>query len=64
MGEMDPCIHICGDTSPILEDMADCGYTTISIDNKVDLEDAMVGHFCAHLLSSPETALTLFTWKA
>ena len=27
-------------------------------------EDAMVGHFCAHLLSSPETALTLFTWKA
>ena len=40
MGEMDPCIHICGDTSPILEDMADCGYTTISIDNKVDLEDA------------------------
>ena len=33
-------IHICGDTSPILEDMADCGYTTISIDNKVDLEDA------------------------
>ena len=40
MGENDPCIHICGDTSPILEDMADCGYTTISIDNKVDLEDA------------------------
>ena len=40
MGEMDPCIHICGDTSPILEDMADCGYTTISIDNKVDLADA------------------------
>ena len=27
-------------------------------------EDAMVGHFCAHLLSSPETSLTLFTWKA
>ena len=26
-------------------------------------EDAMVGHFCAHLLSSPETALTLFTWR-
>ena len=27
-------------------------------------EDAMVGHFCAHLLSSPETVLTLFDWKA
>ncbi len=26
-------------------------------------EDAMVGQFCAHLLSSPETALTLFVWN-
>lgn len=40
MGENDPCIHICGDTSAILEDMADCGYTTVSIDNKVDLGEA------------------------
>lgn len=40
MGESDPGIHICGDTSPILEDIADCGYRTVSIDNKVDLADA------------------------
>ncbi|MBQ5437660.1 MAG: hypothetical protein IIU32_08260 [Firmicutes bacterium] len=37
MGESDPFIHICGDTSPILEDIADCGYRSVSIDNRVDL---------------------------
>lgn len=30
--------HICGNTEPILSDMADCGFDTISIDNQVDLK--------------------------
>lgn len=31
------CGHICGDTTNILEDIVDCGYKIISLDNKVDL---------------------------
>ncbi|MCR6545747.1 uroporphyrinogen decarboxylase family protein [Dehalobacterium formicoaceticum] len=29
--------HICGDTTGILEDIVECGYKTISLDNRVDL---------------------------
>lgn len=32
--------HICGDTTSILEDIADCGYSVLSLDNLVDLEVA------------------------
>lgn len=30
-------VHICGNTTQILEDIVECGYGTISLDNKVDL---------------------------
>lgn len=33
-------VHICGDTTKILEDVVDCGYSSFSIDNVVDLEVA------------------------
>ena len=29
--------HICGDTTPVLDDIADCGYSVFSLDNLVDL---------------------------
>ena len=33
-------IHICGDTTPILEDLAKTGATCLSVDESVDLRDA------------------------
>ena len=36
-GQSDVAIHICGNTIHILRDIADCGYQTFSLDNKVDL---------------------------
>jgi uroporphyrinogen decarboxylase len=38
--------HICGDTTPICEQMVDCGYSALSLDNLVDLKQAkeQVGH--------------------
>jgi [methyl-Co(III) methanol-specific corrinoid protein]:coenzyme M methyltransferase len=33
-------LHICGNTTPILKDMADTGVATISIDEKVDITEA------------------------
>lgn len=33
-------LHICGDTTRLLESMVDCGYDTVSLDNMVDIEEA------------------------
>lgn len=33
-------IHICGDTTPILEEIVQCGCSSISVDNVVDLQVA------------------------
>lgn len=33
-------IHICGNTTKILSDIADCGFSTFSLDNLVDLAEA------------------------
>ncbi len=33
-------VHICGDTTKLLESMADCGYDTVSLDNMVDITEA------------------------
>jgi MtaA/CmuA family methyltransferase len=38
-------LHICGDTTPILYDMIDCGIDALSIDSKVDIAHA--AHLCA-----------------
>lgn len=32
-------IHICGNTTKILSDIADCGFSTFSLDNLVDLAE-------------------------
>lgn len=32
--------HICGDTTKILKNMVDCGYSSLSLDNQVDLKIA------------------------
>ena len=57
-------IHICGDTLNILDDIVECGYKDISIDNIVDMEAAKnkIGHK-AHLSGnvSPTGALFLGT---
>jgi len=47
------CCHICGNTSKLLEDMVDCGYKMISLDNVVDLALAKdtVGH-SVHLIGN------------
>ncbi|MDR3588324.1 MAG: uroporphyrinogen decarboxylase family protein [Negativicutes bacterium] len=41
-----PFVHICGDTTKIWGDMADCSATVLSLDNQVDLAEAkrQVGH--------------------
>lgn len=46
MGLKKVAVHICGDTTPILEDICECGYTTVSLDNIVDLTTAKnrIGH--------------------
>lgn len=36
-GQSDIAVHICGNTKKILRDVSDCGYQTMSLDNKVDL---------------------------
>ena len=33
-------LHICGDTTKLLESMVDCGYDTLSLDNMVDIGEA------------------------
>ena len=41
--EYKPCkitLHICGETSNILDSMAACGFDTISLDNLIDIEEA------------------------
>ncbi len=40
IGEASTVLHICGDTTPILDEMADCGYDAVSIEAKVDLTEA------------------------
>lgn len=40
MGSGGVGVHICGDTSSILEEVAACGYASFSIDNVVDLKTA------------------------
>ncbi len=35
-----PTLHICGDTKLIWQDMADTGASFLSLDNKIDLEEA------------------------
>lgn len=37
MGATGVGVHICGDTTNLLEDVVECGYTSFSIDNVVDL---------------------------
>ncbi len=39
-GQEAPSIHICGNTSKILEDIGACGFSSFSIDNVVDLAEA------------------------
>ena len=34
------CCHICGDTTKVLEEMVECGYKILSLDNLVDLSVA------------------------
>lgn len=40
--EMEPqsILHICGNSRPILEDMLDCGYNGISVEEAVDMAEA------------------------
>lgn len=33
-------VHICGDTSKVLQDIVECGYGSVSLDNVVDLDFA------------------------
>lgn len=37
---MEPTLHMCGNTEPILEDMVETGAPAISLDNVVDMEEA------------------------
>lgn len=38
--EMDSILHICGNSRPILEDMLDCGFNGISVEEAVNMEEA------------------------
>ncbi len=40
LGKPAPSLHICGNTKKIWEDMADAGAGLLSLDNRVDLEEA------------------------
>ncbi|MDD3895002.1 MAG: uroporphyrinogen decarboxylase family protein, partial [Syntrophomonadaceae bacterium] len=53
--------HICGDTSKLLNDMADCGYKILSLDNRVDLEFAkeQVGNR-VHLIGNVDPISIIF----
>ena len=53
--------HICGNTSKILESVAECGFSSFDIDNAVDLGDAKkrIGKFI-HLSGNVNPAGVLF----
>lgn len=38
--ECDSILHICGNSRPILEDMLDCGFSGISVEEAVDMTEA------------------------
>ena len=38
--EMESILHICGNSRPILEDMLDCGFNGISVEEAVNMEEA------------------------
>lgn len=38
--ECDSILHICGNSRPILEDMLDCGFSGISVEEAVDMSEA------------------------
>lgn len=38
--EMESILHICGNSIPILEDMLDCGFNGISVEEAVNMEEA------------------------